>query len=55
MNKLNKEGQRHGLYEYYYPNGKLMYKGNYLNGKKHGLCESYYSYGKLHEIQYNLI
>ncbi len=55
MNQFNEESQKHGIYEYYYPNGKLCSKENYVNGKRHGLYESYYSYGKLHEIQYNLI
>ena len=47
MNECNKEGQRHGPWESYYENGKLSYKGNYLNGKVHGLFESYYSDGNL--------
>jgi len=29
----NKEGQAHGPWEYYYPNGKLWYKGKYINGE----------------------
>ena len=43
---LNDKGQAHGLWERYYSNGNLEYKGLYVNGKRHGLCESYWSNGK---------
>ena len=58
MNKYNDQGQPHGPFETYYANGKLYYKGNYVNGKSHGLWEGYgakyflYLYGKLDEIEY---
>ena len=55
MNKYNKQGQRHGLYELYDSNGKLSYKRNYVNGQKHGLCEEYHSNGNIEEIEYNII
>ncbi len=47
MNKLNKEGQKHGPWEWYYPNGKLSHKENYVNGQRHGYSESYYENGLL--------
>ena len=47
LNQTNFQGQRHGLWESYYPNGQLRYKGNYQNGKLYGLCEIYYDNGKL--------
>lgn len=52
MNKYNEQGQQHGLWEKYYRNRKLWYKGNYLNGKLDGLCEEYHGNGNLHVIYY---
>jgi antitoxin component YwqK of YwqJK toxin-antitoxin module len=52
MNKRNEQGELHGLCEWYWDNGPLMYKGNYINGERHGLCENYYSNGELIEIEY---
>jgi len=47
-NQRNKDGNKHGLWEYYhYYNGKLWYKGNHKNGKRHGLWEFYYSNGNI--------
>ena len=47
MNKRNEEGQKHGVWEEYYSNGNIWYKGNYVNGQKHGLWEWYWFNGKL--------
>ena len=33
MNKRNEQGKLHGPWEWYYENGKLSSKGNYVNGK----------------------
>ena len=44
---LNDKDQQHGLWEEYYYNGKLCYKGEYLNGKRHGLFERYWNNGNL--------
>ena len=54
MNAYNENGEKHGPWEVYYPNGNLMYKVNYLNGKPHGLSEHYGYNGKLKTKQYNL-
>jgi len=43
----NNKGQRHGVWQTYFNNGKLEYKGNYVNGSQHGLCEHYYDNGQL--------
>ena len=43
----NNKNQQHGYWEHYYDNGKLEFKGNYVNGQRHGLCESYHSDGEL--------
>lgn len=49
-NQRDDNGERHGLWEQYYPNGKLWYRENYKNGKLHGPCEIYYDNG---EVRYN--
>jgi antitoxin component YwqK of YwqJK toxin-antitoxin module len=43
----NEQGQSHGYWEYYWGNGQLWYKGNYVNGKLHGYWEEYYVNGQL--------
>jgi antitoxin component YwqK of YwqJK toxin-antitoxin module len=37
VNQRNNQWQRHGLWEDYYPNGKLLRKGYYKNAKEVGL------------------
>jgi len=39
MSRKNKDGKRHGLWEWYYDNGQLWYKGYYINGQEDGLWE----------------
>ena len=41
----NEKGQKHSLWEEYYSNGNLEYKGSYINGKRHGFFEEYYPNG----------
>ena len=36
INQTNSQGQQHGLWEYYYSNGKLGSKGYCKNNKKIG-------------------
>jgi antitoxin component YwqK of YwqJK toxin-antitoxin module len=43
----NKQGHPHGYWEFYYLNGQLCYKGNYINGKLDGYWEEYWSDGQL--------
>ena len=43
----NEKGEAHGSWEYYWSNGQLYYKGNYVNGNKHGYWEYYWSSGEL--------
>jgi antitoxin component YwqK of YwqJK toxin-antitoxin module len=43
----NDKGERHGYWEYYYLNGNLWYKGNYVNGNRHGYWEWYHDNGQL--------
>ena len=37
-----------GYWEYYFSNGNLEWKGNYVNGKRHGYWEDYFDNGKLY-------
>jgi len=46
-NQYNKDGKRHGYWEAYHSNGKLLSKANYKDGNLHGHHEAYYSNGKL--------
>jgi antitoxin component YwqK of YwqJK toxin-antitoxin module len=47
INLYNERGQRHGYWEWYYSDGKLCSKGNYVNGKREGYWEWYYPDGQL--------
>ena len=47
INLFDEKGNRHGYWERYWSNGKLTYKGNYVNGNRHGYWESYFSDGQL--------
>jgi antitoxin component YwqK of YwqJK toxin-antitoxin module len=40
-------GKEEGIWEYYYTDGKLMYRGSYKNGKEEGIWEGYHSNGQL--------
>jgi antitoxin component YwqK of YwqJK toxin-antitoxin module len=43
----NEKGEPHGYWEEYFPNGQLMFKGNFVDGKQHGYLERYYTNGQL--------
>jgi len=47
INQRNSNLNKEGYWEEYFPNGKIMYKGNWKNGKRNGYWEIYYSDGKL--------
>ncbi len=47
INLYNEKGERHGYWEYYYSDGKLMSKGNLVNDKRDGYWEAYYHNGQL--------
>jgi len=51
----NDRGQRHGIWEWYHPNGELWFKGNYLNGKSEGYWEWCYHDGEPHRREYYII
>jgi len=43
MNKFDDGGKKHGYWEYYYFNGNLLFKGNYINGTQDGYwIQNYY-------------
>jgi antitoxin component YwqK of YwqJK toxin-antitoxin module len=46
--QFNVEDKRDGYWEYYYENGQLRFKGNFINGIEDGLLEFYYENGQLH-------
>lgn len=47
INQYNKKNQRHGYWEHYGVDGKLLSKGNYHNGNIIGYWEIYYRNGNL--------
>jgi hypothetical protein len=47
INGVDDNGYPHGSWEYYYSNGQLCSKGNYVNGKEHGSWEDYWPNGQL--------
>ena len=46
INQLDKQGNRHGLWEIYYSDGQLWGNGEFKNGLRHGLWK-YYETGQL--------
>jgi len=44
-NQYNSEGKKDGYWEWYYNNGTLMCRGNYINGDYDGYWEEYYGDG----------
>jgi antitoxin component YwqK of YwqJK toxin-antitoxin module len=47
VGKFDENNLKTGNWEYYYSNGNIRKKGNYLNGLEEGYWESYWSNGKL--------
>ena len=41
INQYDSEGKQHGIWEYYYSDGKLRLRCNYLHGQLHGKWEDY--------------
>jgi len=55
INLYNEKGKKHGVWELYYGNGQLSFRGNYVNGKRHGVWESFWSNGELcYRKEYNM-
>lgn len=49
---INNKGEPHGYWEYYYHNGNLWYKGNFINRKQHGYWEFYLTNNELKSKEY---
>jgi antitoxin component YwqK of YwqJK toxin-antitoxin module len=47
INQYDSQGREHGVWEWYWSNGNLMWREHYLHGKKHGLWEGYRPTGTL--------
>ena len=47
--RVNKDGTRHGLCEWFHENGAVLEKLNYKDGELHGLCEWFDGDGKMRE------
>ena len=45
ITSYNKDFKQHGYWEKYHYNGKLHFKGHYVNNKKNGYWEIYYDNG----------
>ena len=55
INLFNEKGEKHGVWEGYFSDGQLSYRGSYVNGKSHGVWESYYDTGRLsYRKEYNM-
>ena len=52
ISTYNEQSEKHGYWEWYYKNGQLWDKGNYINGKRHGYWEFYYRNGQLKSKTY---
>lgn len=48
--QYNEQGQAHGRWKKYYPNKKIAFTGNYINGERFGLRRWY---GVIGEIELN--
>jgi antitoxin component YwqK of YwqJK toxin-antitoxin module len=47
INQHDLEGRPHGLWEDYWRNGTLWYRGHWHHGRRHGVWERYHSDGTL--------
>jgi antitoxin component YwqK of YwqJK toxin-antitoxin module len=47
INQYDMDGRKQGYWEYYYENGRIRSKGNYVNGIWEGNWEWYYDNGKI--------
>ena len=51
---MNKDGEPNGYWEWYWYDGTLWYKGNYINGKRDGYWVWYDRGGKLRYKKYHI-
>ncbi|MFD1315908.1 toxin-antitoxin system YwqK family antitoxin [Namhaeicola litoreus] len=50
VNKLNKDGEREGVWEKYYDNNRLRYRGTFKNGKEVGTFKYYSAASSEHPV-----
>jgi antitoxin component YwqK of YwqJK toxin-antitoxin module len=50
--EYNADGQIHGKIQWYWLNGNLMHKGEYINDERVGLWKWYHKNGNLRETKY---
>jgi antitoxin component YwqK of YwqJK toxin-antitoxin module len=48
INQYDSEGNKDGIWEYYYSNGQLRFKNSFKDGEKDGIWEYYWGNGELH-------
>ena len=46
-----RNGRREGLWEYFYPDGRIMARENYLNGEQNGLSTGYFPDGTISQLE----
>lgn len=51
----NDKNQPHGKWIYYYSNGQLRFKANYINGKPIGYFMTYSNNGRLDFKEYHIL
>jgi len=51
FNQIGEKGLKQGFWKKYYPDGKLKYRGQFLNDKPTGVFYRYYEKGPLQSIQ----
>ncbi|MCD4772726.1 MAG: hypothetical protein K8R41_05005 [Bacteroidales bacterium] len=47
INRFDQQNKKHGIWKYYYPDGKLKLVGKYKHGKKEGFFKEYSNVGDL--------
>ena len=51
-NKINKKGERNGYWEIFFPQNKIWFKTNYINGERYGMDEWYDVTGQVQQRLY---
>jgi antitoxin component YwqK of YwqJK toxin-antitoxin module len=54
INQRDTQGRRHGVWEYYRPNGTLWWREHWLHGVRAGLWEWYWKNGASLRKEYSL-
>ena len=54
VNQLDSQGEQHGVWEWYWGDGTLLWKGHYHHGKVDRLQEAYWTNGTPYLKEYHL-